>query len=48
VEAEVVFSLYLALYCSGLTGTSHLTLSMHALQATQIWLKSVNSEGNFT
>jgi hypothetical protein len=28
--------------------TSHFTLSMRALQTEQVWLKSVNNDGQFT
>ena len=45
---KVPYSLYLAFYMWDLSETPHLSLTAHALQLVQVWLRSINNEGHFT
>jgi hypothetical protein len=44
-EAETVFRPYLALHCSGVTQKSLFELTVHGLQAMQVWLNLLSNEG---
>jgi hypothetical protein len=45
--AERVYRPNLARRCNGVTGTSLMPLSTHALQSLQVWSKLVSNEGHF-
>jgi hypothetical protein len=48
LEAEAIFRPSLASHCSGVTETAHLAHPTHALEALQVWSKSVSNETHFT